>query len=52
MRFRKLPVPVLKQLTTIETSKLPSGVYFYELNAESKSSGKSFTDTKKMVLIK
>jgi aminopeptidase N len=35
----------------IAAKNLPSGVYFYEINAKG-SNGKSFTDVKKMVLVK
>lgn len=34
------------------TSKLASGVYIYRINASDKASGKIFSDTKKMMLLK
>ena len=34
------------------SSKLPSGIYFYQLNAESIEGNRSFTSTKKMILLK
>jgi len=37
---------------TFNASGLPSGVYFYKLSATSKDGSSSFTDIKKMILIK
>jgi len=34
------------------SAEISSGIYFYQLIATSSSSGKIFTETKKMVLIK
>ena len=39
------------QVVSIDAHNLPSGVYYYRLEAEGKS-GKSFTSVKKMVIIK
>jgi hypothetical protein len=36
----------------INANNLPSGIYFYEINAQDKNSGKGFVDTKKMALVK
>jgi hypothetical protein len=36
----------------LNASELPSGVYFYTIKATDQSSGNTFTDTKKMVLVK
>jgi hypothetical protein len=34
------------------TGKLASGVYIYRINASDKATGKNFTETKKMMLLK
>jgi aminopeptidase N len=39
-------------LVELSAKNLPSGVYFYEINATDKASGKQFTATNKMVLVK
>jgi hypothetical protein len=36
----------------INASDLSSGVYFYSIRATDQSSGSTFTDTKKMMLLK
>ena len=36
----------------INSNNIPSGVYFYEINAKEDNSGKNYVDTKKMVLVK
>jgi len=36
----------------ININNLPSGVYFYEINAKEDNSGKNYVDTKKMALVK
>jgi aminopeptidase N len=41
-----------KHIIEFSAINLPSGIYFYEINAQETSSGKLFNDTRKMILIK